>query len=1102
MTNEDPLENYPQVKPRFRFPLDQNLDGRLDDKRRTILAAAPLILFQSPLAGEKDPNWYYHDVESNKDLTIYGDVVKIVGKIKAPEHHIAIFCRVLQVEKNGDESPALGVSGPPGEKAPKKQVSTTKAATGGPGWGHHWYDGDPFESYKPEDDEPGGDGGKGENSTVVGENGCSGNSGGSIHIVCRKYAPDQVLDLYARGGNGGKGGAGGPGGEGGNGGPGDDASRGDPRKHYSTRGGDGGPGGKGGPGGQGGAGGDGGEIVFLAPEVLVDNKNLAETRQPFNSPGDISKAEPFFIRASVKRGDNGKRGDGGPGGRGGQPGPGGKGELQTIVPKQDTGSSSHFYGGGESQYTTVEWSEVYRSYYDKKIHEIDRTDGHRGKLLLPSPPGNCGEWGDPGDPGDPLTTTPKEGSLSFDLGITEDVLARTVHNLKESNNLYQTWDLLRHFTMLYQRARALYLTIGMPIPNPDDKVKEDIIVEIYQILDWISLYLEAMPVSDDANLGNLHKALSVNVKSLLHYYLEGADAFGHYNLSVPRGSFSYYYAQLNQAMPLLYRMETDYAQMVESSKQAEDFLAQVDKKGIDVSKHLDSLNNEITMTISELDQVADLISVMDSHVLGARQKFADKMRGFQDDLAGAVGLGWGDVLDALEMMAFVGSDPEHAIPMGRVQLAKLGLSAFNELYTDSGRKVKKEYVVTQAKVLSGDFSKLGEGFHTWMGEQTISMEDQGAARLYVKQSEFNRFFDDFLLRHSAQEAKEALNEYVDSVQERNVQIDAYNLLVARLLEDENQIKSLQAQQNLLAGKADLNIQRQKTQDYLISAYNSLRDRCIRLLYMTGRAYYFLSLNRLDLLGEQLNLGPADQINLHSIIMAKSRIIDADAEAIEQRVTPPSLKPPISPSIGGHGVRIAYVRNKNKDDEAPYNLVLKRPKLLDRLEEDHNVSITLTWDNLMSSGGKNPFSGEANVRLRRVRCWIYGLPTNDHVHRIRLVHGGDEEIIRPNGESIEFKHTPLQIQFEYNSSDPKQFEDISAINNGGAETPLLQENGSFIGQGIDLWDASHYAPVGPFTNWKIKIGPNLNDLPVSIKPKAIQKLVLEFFYYFDALKLER
>jgi len=1103
MTNETLQNPFPQLKPTFRFPSDQNLDIRVDSDstgvQTVVKAARPIVLHQTTVPGNQNPDWYYFNVESDRDLTVYGDVVKIIGEISAPGRKIAIFARVLQIVLQTSGSvppslPSLDVSGDKRADAGPRPENKTKAQDGAEGSGDRFQ----FEIvHNEKNDKPGGDGTDATKAGMVGEqgeNGKTGGPGGSIRIVCLEYEPTAALSMFANGGKGGNGGTGGNGPAGGDGGKGDDADRGAgfDRTNWSTPGGNGGRGAPGGRGGTGGAGGDGGTIIFFASQLRSGGENIAQSRYSESSRPDLPYAEYHYIGGSAFGGENGDPGDGGLGGDGGKPGAGG-------------------VGWDEDAKRRIKWTEEWRAKYTQWMDpEYKRPNSYD---LLPSPPGQPGAPGEKGKRGFAQTAVPKNGSVILDIGSDTETLAHAVHS-DSSRFALDDYDLLRQLRMSYNRARALYLTIGTPLlRDRDDERRKGIIAEIYKILDWISKNLEAMTTISDPELESFHATLRVNANSLLRYYLHQVDAFGHRSLYVPRGSFNYYYGQLDRAMELLYRMEMDYAEIVQSSKQADDFLAQVKQKEVDVSQHLNALQVEVTMTWAELGEVAAHISRLEDDVFDARRTFSDKVKDLAENLKAESGLDLGELLEAMEMMAFTGfGSMTHTLPMAGVQLGKLVYSnaeraMAGQVTDDYGRKIKKDYLLAQVKELTGDFSKVGEGFHALKAGGAISMQDRGAARLYVEKEKFDAFFNGFLTNHSAQNAKQALDEYVDRIQERNLEIDTYNLLVTRYFDDRNQIRALKTQQNLLAGAENSNLRSQKTKDYLLSAYNSVRDRCIFVLYMTGRAYFFLSLQRLDLLGEQLALGKPDDINLHSIIVAKSRIIDADVRAIENRVTPISKAPPTSPTLRGRGATIAYVRAA-PENEKKYDLVVKGTALLNRLEKNLHSSIHLTWDSMSKHGNSNPFADKANVRLRRVRCWIYGMQTTNHIHRIRLVHGGIEEIVRKMGEVMEFKHKPLQIEFEYNSGDPEKMETVAAINAGGSETPLLQEDGSFIGQGVDLWDASNYAPVGPFTKWEIFIGHNAfptvgaNGEESERLPIHIEKLVLEFFYYYDPAKLEK
>ncbi len=256
-------------------------------------------------------------VAKTTDLTVYGDLVRIHGKIEAPGRKIKIVCRELQFHP-----PTLlgGISG--------IDVSGEKGKPGEPGW--------------TVAAEAGNAGTELDRAGKTGKNGTNGGAGesnkegGTIEIYCdllRRLAP---VVLLAKGGAGGDGAKGQAGGKGGNGysnfegnnemveKPGErDArrklikARGDydrptsncyPEPGYTlqtcyfTAPSHGGEGGCGGGGGNGGAGGAGGTIKLQFRHL------------------DDDPSGNFKIQLNVIGGNGGNGGSGGEGGRGGNGG--------------------------------------------------------------------------------------------------------------------------------------------------------------------------------------------------------------------------------------------------------------------------------------------------------------------------------------------------------------------------------------------------------------------------------------------------------------------------------------------------------------------------------------------------------------------------------------------------------------------------------------------------------------------------------------------------------------------------------------------------------------------------------------------------------------
>ena len=160
-------------------------------------------------------------VPDKKDLTFYGDIVRVVGEITAPGRTIKIVCRRLEFDRGEAKltkekqlerkAPRIDVSGEKGEDAGIVTEPAASAATNGTDdWA--WSDDSPYprRAGQPGNKDTG-------NKAEDGKNGMNGGNAGKILIYCNNLVRWAPVELCANGGNGGRGGAGRKGQQGGNG---------------------------------------------------------------------------------------------------------------------------------------------------------------------------------------------------------------------------------------------------------------------------------------------------------------------------------------------------------------------------------------------------------------------------------------------------------------------------------------------------------------------------------------------------------------------------------------------------------------------------------------------------------------------------------------------------------------------------------------------------------------------------------------------------------------------------------------------------------------------------------------------------------------------
>jgi hypothetical protein len=256
-------------------------------------------------------------VPSAADFVLFGDVVKIEGRLTLPSRNVLIFARELVgMASLAGEQPAIVVDGAAledsvrypkrlqvGVSPPNKPPKVPEGKAGSPGEVDYYYwkaagDGWSREQHAAEmDGEPGADG-------------VPGKPGGTVTLMLEAYSGTHMR-VSVCGSAGGDGQSGQDGAKGGDGGPGADGDA-------PSRGGNGGQGGAGGIGGRGGPGGRSGQIFVYCPTI-----------EDFNP--DDPALFPFWRSFSFGSGGSGKNGEAGSGGKGGAAGRGGEGPNQFRI---------------------------------------------------------------------------------------------------------------------------------------------------------------------------------------------------------------------------------------------------------------------------------------------------------------------------------------------------------------------------------------------------------------------------------------------------------------------------------------------------------------------------------------------------------------------------------------------------------------------------------------------------------------------------------------------------------------------------------------------------------------------------------------------------
>jgi hypothetical protein len=157
-----------------------------------------------------------------------------------------------------------------------------------------------------------------------------------------------------------------------------------------------------------------------------------------------------------------------------------------------------------------------------------------------------------------------------------------------------------------------------------------------------------------------------------------------------------------------------------------------------------------------------------------------------------------------------------------------------------------------------------------------------------------------------------------------------------------------------------------------------------------------------------------------------------------------------------------------------------------------VSFDIPVADYAAGKDKTPFHGMANVRLTSVRPYFIGLKGDD-THTITIAHGGDEIIQGPDDRPYTFSHGRRAIRFV--STPTRQLAAGKKPDDWEAHVACydIKEAGTFglplsIDTKAPLLPAATYAPIGPFTHWKMVIEyKDYNALDLS----GVTAIILDF-----------
>jgi hypothetical protein len=983
---------------------------------------------------------------ADEHLAVYGDVVQVIGPIKLPGLDVTIACRQLEFLSDAKfQNPVIDVSGEVGHSVDTNRKVLPAAAGrngGSEGYSSHagenGHDGSSGDDYLDEgrkipldkagpgsdagnitiacdtliikaavtlsanggnggnggrgqDGGKGGDGQDGWGYDVKGTGGWGGNGGnggdggkggdgGLIKFFCVELqnASKHSLTLSASAGSGGKGG---DAGYGGNGGKGAKAQRGhvEHGERHLANGAKGGDGGSPGVPGYGGGCGkpktdlpQGGPFVLRCPpEMIPDPGTRYSPQQP--------RPTLRLICEPGKIGENGVRPNN-PSQPADSPGPWGAGGLggdraDDILypgaignPVGERGAQ----GGKRAELTRTRpavpapverlWTDWYNTAPTPPRDRVDWPVWHHRTSYIKANCWNMATAHDPGGDDVASIVDPEQLQMLFDLARTRFLLAPTGKALDVP-------DLLLQLKWIYNMADGKL--------NPENK---------------------------PADMCSLRESASATQNRLTN---RDFDYFGHRDNFVFMGTLDKYKADLDRMLTHFSAVQDAYQQKVtlknlaekkraawgEVTAAAKSAVVAIELMEKDIQEALDDALAAIKEKTAEQDKLAENLK--------------NDCKSFIEDVQGRVGLGKQDFWTLFNQLSFTNRDivqPAHKDEAGNIlpeklllggaaaagamvfgQLGEMATKAMNNVLTDSGEPLNKQYVIRNVSWLDASIETMAgleqkrNGF--------ISQDPKAEYRLLVTRDQLNKIVEQFYKTiPKARDVSKTLDAYISAVEARNLKVDEWN----QLLGQKAYLRSEKAKADAQSKIPDDNAPGLPAMARIAAGLNRhALDDIIYTLYKAGRVYTLHSLQKCDLFAE-LPANDSGEISNATLCTAFISFINKTSSLTD---------------VAKSG------RSRMQPSGVQYTVTLT-DDIIALLKDKQSTTFKLRPPAPNDTPANNPFAGAADIRLTHIRPMAKYLFTTNNRYSIELIHKGKESFLTADGDVVKLDHSPYLQTFTY------------------------------------------------------------------------------------------
>lgn len=605
--------------------------------------------------------------------------------------------------------------------------------------------------------------------------------------------------------------------------------------------------------------------------------------------------------------------------------------------------------------------------------------------------------------------------------------------------------------MVLQVAKLMYLSSD-PILNPTGYQQTAV------LLTWLQNVTEyfnttgtlpenplGLQSGDIAQLGGVYQ----QANSLVYQMSQGLDYFGNPPSYVPMIAYSTCQTVLGDILTDLQTIESVYNTYFTALQSSTATLQQLQGAAASVTAQQAALTGQQTALSTAATAQATTLATDATAVQNQQSVLVTAIQSFESAIISLAGANCSidTIITAVNLAvpfadeAFGAASQIVAQSGGLLQNAIANLSSVTDLPT--------QYTVSQVAYLTATFS-LQEAY-TQSGN-VITSDDPNAYKALTTQAALDGIVQPYINLATAQAAVDAMNDYVDLVQQMNNDIMTFNSTMAQYSAVTGQIAQVAAQateaQNAIAG-GSVNPALPLLVTYLGRLYEDAKAICIYQIYLTNQAFNFWSL--------EAGFSVYDELGLDSIGTIDSAVVSAAQTALLAQW---------ETAIDNYGSEA-----QNFGGTAPLSgiqFIINDSASIQALIANGSLSFTLPPVLPYTNAAQSPFTGMADVRLTTARPWVNGATTtstpSDQL-TVTLTHMGIETIVGQDGTPANFTHQPVTVTFLYN------YETNAIIEDATIDTPF-----------------GDYALLGPFTLWQLQV-PVISNTGLDLS--GVTEVIIEF-----------